>query len=383
MTRYFMENLRVSPQMDAVIHSIYGGMLESPPWQQFLSALRELLGGNFATLLLRPPSAREKGVVLNSLAFTPEIYHAYNDRYFALDPFVNLPDGELVTIAEFLSVDEFQNSDYFLNYLRPSNVMHILGADLFNADGLQARLRITRPPGSEDFGAAEKALCNQLLPHLRQAIDIHSRLRETEIERSLYADTIGQLAVGVVTLDVGGRVISTNPVADRLLSQSRGLALRNARLQLLDRREQQNFSAVMAEVVTAHHQQLAGCVRAFRISDSHSLAGLNLLLRPLPVSDRSGERSPAVAVFISDPSSTRKAPSDVLAALFGLTPAESRLAIKLVNGLSLDEASTSLGVSRNTAKSHLSAVFAKTGVGRQTQLIQLILNSVVTLAGEL
>ena len=78
----------------------------------------------------------------------------------------------------------------------------------------------------------------------------------------------------------------------------------------------------------------------------------------------------------------RQATSDVLIALFGLTPAEARLAIRLVNGLSLDEAAISLGVSRNTAKSHLRAVFSKTGVTRQPQLIQLILNSVVTLAGE-
>jgi len=48
----------------------------------------------------------------------------------------------------------------------------------------------------------------------------------------------------------------------------------------------------------------------------------------------------------------------------------------LANGLTLDEAATELDVSRNTVKSHLSAVFAKTGVNRQTQLVQLILKSV-------
>ncbi|WP_269617985.1 helix-turn-helix transcriptional regulator [Zhongshania sp. BJYM1] len=376
-----MADLHVSPQMDAVIHSIYHGMLESPPWQQFLGALSELLDGNFATLLLRPPNIHEKGVVLNSVFYSTDIYHAYNDTYFALDPFVNLPDGDVVTIAEFLSKDEFEQSEYFRSYLQPSNVMHILGADLWGKDGLLARLRVTRPAGVSDFGEAEKSLCKQLLPHLRQAIEIHSRLQESELERGLYADTFGQLAVGVVTLDTHGHVLSSNPVAARLIESSRGVFMRKRCFQLADVREQKAFSALFSEVVTAHHQQMAGCVRAFRLADIAQFQGINLLLRPLPLSDRSGEHSPAVAIFITDPMAPRQAPSDVLIALFGLTPAEARLAIRLVNGLSLDEAAVSLGVSRNTAKSHLSAVFSKTGVTRQTQLIQLILNSVVTLAG--
>jgi DNA-binding CsgD family transcriptional regulator/PAS domain-containing protein len=376
-----MADLSISPQMDAVIQSIYRGALESPPWQQFLGELRTLLGGNFATLLLRPPNIHEKGVVLNSAVFSADIYHAYNDTYFALDPFVNLPDGDVVTISEFLSVADFQQSEYFRSYLQPSDVMHILGADLWGSEGLLARLRVTRPDCADDFGDTEKALCRLLLPHLRLAIEIHSRLRESELERSLYADTFGQLAVGVITLDSQAAVLSSNPVARRLIDTSRGIVLRNGTLQLEVSREQRAFGTLLTEVVSAHHQQLAGCVRAFRLADNAQLQGLSLLLRPLPLSDRSGENSPAVAVFISDPMAPRQAPSEVLTALFGLTPAEARLAVRLVNGFSLEEAAMSLGVSRNTAKSHLSAIFSKTGATRQTQLIQLILNSVVTLAG--
>ncbi|MFB3078283.1 MAG: helix-turn-helix transcriptional regulator [Lysobacterales bacterium] len=62
--------------------------------------------------------------------------------------------------------------------------------------------------------------------------------------------------------------------------------------------------------------------------------------------------------------------------LFGLTRAEARLAMQLANGATLDEAAEKLHISRNTVKSHLSSVFSKTGVTRQTKLIQLILRSV-------
>ncbi len=52
----------------------------------------------------------------------------------------------------------------------------------------------------------------------------------------------------------------------------------------------------------------------------------------------------------------------------------------LAKGLNLDEASEQLNVSRNTTRTHLRSLFAKTGVNRQSLLVRLILNSVAPLA---
>lgn len=68
--------------------------------------------------------------------------------------------------------------------------------------------------------------------------------------------------------------------------------------------------------------------------------------------------------------------------VFGFTPSEAALAMELANGLSLEDAAQSLGIRRNTARAHLRAIFSKTGVRRQTELVRLILNSVVTLGPE-
>jgi DNA-binding CsgD family transcriptional regulator len=61
--------------------------------------------------------------------------------------------------------------------------------------------------------------------------------------------------------------------------------------------------------------------------------------------------------------------------LFGLSPAEARLATRLVDGATPDEAAIGLGISRNTARSQLQAIFMKTGVNRQGDLIRLLLSS--------
>lgn len=59
----------------------------------------------------------------------------------------------------------------------------------------------------------------------------------------------------------------------------------------------------------------------------------------------------------------------------GLTPAESRLleALCTLESPNLISAALRLGISRETAKSHLRAIFQKTGVGRQAELLRRVM----------
>jgi DNA-binding CsgD family transcriptional regulator len=65
--------------------------------------------------------------------------------------------------------------------------------------------------------------------------------------------------------------------------------------------------------------------------------------------------------------------------LFGLTPKEAALALRLAGGRSLAEAASDQGVSLNTARAHLRAIFGKTGVDRQSRLVSTLLKSVAML----
>jgi DNA-binding CsgD family transcriptional regulator len=60
-----------------------------------------------------------------------------------------------------------------------------------------------------------------------------------------------------------------------------------------------------------------------------------------------------------------------LVAAYGLTRAESRLALHIIDGGSIAEYAQLAHVTPGTARVQLKAVFAKTGVSRQAQLIKL------------
>ena len=95
---------------------------------------------------------------------------------------------------------------------------------------------------------------------------------------------------------------------------------------------------------------------------------------------RPAKSSPCAAVFISDPDLEGSASQQILGELFGLTPAESNLAILLARGLSLAEASDTQHISQHTARAQLKSIFAKTGASRQAELVRLVLKSVASLA---
>ncbi|MCW1400983.1 helix-turn-helix transcriptional regulator [Novosphingobium sp. MW5] len=63
---------------------------------------------------------------------------------------------------------------------------------------------------------------------------------------------------------------------------------------------------------------------------------------------------------------------EFLAGIFGFTPAESKLANLMNNGISVVEAAEELGIRVSTVREHLSSLFAKTRTSRQPELISML-----------
>jgi DNA-binding CsgD family transcriptional regulator len=121
-------------------------------------------------------------------------------------------------------------------------------------------------------------------------------------------------------------------------------------------------------------------IEAISITRPSGRSKLSLLVRTLPRDkwSESGHR-PCLAIFLRDPERSTQGSSDVIRRLFDLTPAEATLALLLANGLGLEEAGEQLDIRRNTVRAHLRAIFSKMGVTRQTELVRMVLNSVVQL----
>jgi DNA-binding CsgD family transcriptional regulator len=99
-----------------------------------------------------------------------------------------------------------------------------------------------------------------------------------------------------------------------------------------------------------------------------------VLVRTLPV--HGAARSPflgARAILTLTPLEARPRPGPAeIAKLFHLTPAEARLACLIAQGLNPQQAAGLLEISRETVRTQLKSIFAKTATHRQSELVAML-----------
>jgi DNA-binding CsgD family transcriptional regulator/PAS domain-containing protein len=387
--------MRLEPSLteyDQLLGLIYHGPLEQQPWLGALPLLRELFDAQVASLVLRPPSQQDPGLILNSVRpdtdsqdqglADPDDWEltAYREEFFSLDPFVNLPHNQVIALEDIMADGELELSDYYQQYLKPIGLFQILGVDTSEPGGMVARLRFSRRRDEARFSDDERQFLTRITPHISRAIQIYAILNRTTTERDVYAGAVSQLAVPTIILDEQARVLNANPVAQALLDEHDGVSVSDQKLRIEGRDTNRFLQEALHSIIRAQQQGEASVVRAMRVPRSGNRADLGLVVRPVPASEWSqGQSSPSVAVFISDPDSHEPASQQILSDLFQLTPAESNLAVLLARGLSLAEVSEVQSISQHTARAQLKSIFAKTGVSRQAELVRVVLKSVASL----
>jgi DNA-binding CsgD family transcriptional regulator len=85
-------------------------------------------------------------------------------------------------------------------------------------------------------------------------------------------------------------------------------------------------------------------------------------------------------IYLHDLRTTAHASPALVAKLFGLAPAEARLAILLGEGLTLREAAAKMGITENSVRSYSKNIFHKTGLNRQAEIVRLIQRSMALFA---
>src|SRR3546814_13433758 len=105
---------------------------------------------------------------------------SYTKRLLACDQCVNLRECDVVQPEELIG-EKWLDGPIYRDYLEPLDVRYLLGADFYTPDGIECRLRITRPHGAPPFGEDERALVRFVLPLLKRSL--RQQVRERSEER--------------------------------------------------------------------------------------------------------------------------------------------------------------------------------------------------------
>ncbi len=271
----------------------------------------------------------------------------------------------VATDLDFTTEDAMAREPYYQEFLAPHGLRWAAIIRIDNGEDCWA-LSLQRTIAQGPFSEAEQ---RRLIPLSRSLSAAAILARILGLERAASAlEAFSVNGAAVVMFDRAGDVLLINEAAERLL----GTDLQVHRKRL---------------VWTPQHGITVALDRAL-----HSLCwngGVPACAQPIVLKRRQGR--PIVAypmrlagacgdalapcralVVLVDLDAHARPSSSILHASFGLTPAEARLAGLLISGDDLDAVADQLGICKETARSHLKAIFAKTGTGRQGELIALL-----------
>jgi DNA-binding CsgD family transcriptional regulator len=255
-----------------------------------------------------------------------------------------------------------------------------VGACLLREEGAFAALWLLRPPG-ERFDAASLDSLREVVPHLARAMSVHLRVEQAERRAAEARDAFDRVALGAVLVDESANPILANRAAHRIAAQQDGFVIASDGLRGATLADTQVLQRAIADVAGGGTRAGLG-LRLSRVSSSRPYE-----VMVVPVSR--GRRWPVrrrhtAVVFISDSGLSLVSPTQLVQDLYGLTAAETRLALLLLGGQTMREAAAALGVSHNTAHTQLASIFHKTGASSQAELVRILLHGpgAVRLPGE-
>ena len=170
-----------------------------------------------------------------------------------------------------------------------------------------------------------------------------------------------------------GKAIFLNVAARRFLKRSAHLSLQRDRLYAKNHGDTIQLEHLIKRVTGANGgRPIGGAVAVHR---ARGELPLQVIAGPLATDCRGQfvEGMGAVAMLmIDDPNAEKRLPQEIVTTLFDLTPTEATLLTALSEGRTLREYCNDHRVSYNTARTHLRAVFAKTGSSKQSDLVRLM-----------
>jgi DNA-binding CsgD family transcriptional regulator len=177
-------------------------------------------------------------------------------------------------------------------------------------------------------------------------------------------------------LDSEGVLHACNAPAAELLSARTVLAERNGRLVALDPASDHRLGMAVRRIGDEVRRfgtsplELRGSVRL--LDAQRPLDPLVLVVGALPWPASAAWWPTFLVVRVHDPRRIDEIDRDLLAGMFELTPAESRVAALLGEGLTPGQIAQKLGVALGTVRTQLKSIFSKTSTSRQADLVRLV-----------
>ena len=365
---------------ERIVASLHDAVLDETRWPT-TSALIDAACGTQGNALFVGAGPKDDGRVLFGQLYyrgasRDDLLHEYLTVYHPLDASVprlrHLPANHLVHITALYTTEELQTSPAYNEMLPRLNAQDSVNVRLTGLGGSHIAWDIADPVGPGGWSTPQLALLRGLLPHIRQFVRIRQALAKAEAQGVTSTALLNTTRVGVIQLDRRGQILVANDRARAILRRGDGLSDQDGLLCAALPTDHTRLERLIAEALPAASPAVSGSMPLHRASVAPPF-----LVHVTPVGVRQpdfGSERVAALVLLVEPGHQARLDPRVVAAILGLTPMESQVAVWLAEGRSVGEIAGLTGRQANTVYYHLKQIYQKLGIARQADVVRLVLS---------
>ncbi len=359
-----------------LIGHIYDVGVDKTSWPGVLRRMGGLFGSTSATVWMQDGAAKFQDV---QSVQDPRSVRDYAEHYGSLDRLrpavMRAPIGTVLANWMVVTPSEFVRTEFYNDFANRYDMQDCMQVRLLDDRSASGFIGMARSKRVGVFQHRDLRLLSLLVPHLRRAMRTHMHLVPAGIGPGSTLEALDRLTPGVLIVDAEARVIHANRAAELVLAKADGLDIGpdggERRLRAATHDQTQALRRLVAQAAALRHETTQGG-GVLRLLSQH---GASLLASVSPLRAEvawNAARRPAALILLS-PCGPESAPSpEHLRALYGLTPAETAVAGRIMQGDGVKAAARALRIAPATLRTHLSRVFEKTETCRQAELVRLL-----------
>jgi DNA-binding CsgD family transcriptional regulator/PAS domain-containing protein len=363
------------PPLPDLVGAIYDCIPDSGQWQDTLDRIRRVWEGEMATLgvIDSANGALRLSVTCGQAEMLEQLlrYGPEDVPFYSAVPKMELEVPQTVdTIYAMQGPDtreKWLSSRAAVEWAIPNRIDDFLWVPVMRQASRVGSLVVMTSKDRRQISAEDIQALALIAPHVRRAVTIGDLFESERRKGEIFRDVVDCLTHPVLIVSADMQIIFANLAAEALLQEK--IAIRSLRGQLSFPYGPANKS-VSTAVVTGSRDEYA--LGPSGINVPLALAEKPMVAHVMPLAQRDPSarvaQHAAAAIFIAAPGETPVPAMDAIAALFGLTAAEKRVAVQIAHGRTRQEIALSSGLSDGTIKSQLASIFDKTDTHDQRGL---------------
>ena len=365
----------VREELSALIADIYDAALEPAQRTDVIEKIASFAGGHSAGLLSKN-SLSSSEILSCYIGADPESLQVYSESYPELDPTADSPSfgvEQVVSTADLVPYEEFRRGRFYREWARPHGWVDVASAVIEKSTTSCTFLSVVRHEASGMVDDEMRRRMALVIPHVRRALLIGKTIDLKQVEAVRFSDILDGLSAGVILVDANGHIAHANAAGNAILDAADFLRTCCGRLVARDA----PINAALYEILAAADagDAVLGIKGIALPLTAHD--GERYVAHVLPLTSGARRRAglaynAAVALFVRKVALAASPPPEVIGELYKLTPTELRVLLAIVDIGGVPEVAAALGVAVTTVKTHLSRLYAKTGVARQADLVKLV-----------